>query len=599
MKLAFILVTAFATIFRAAHSNEVLIKSTDDFLEFIENVNSGNDFSDDTVVLNSDLDFSGHSSIDVIAPVRETPFSGTFTGQGHLIRNLHINTTERYAGLFGYTRGATLKNFMLDETCTVTSHAVWASDVFVGGILGRCYTVGKACHFDNAVSKAAVTFSGRAGSDASVGGLIGSCDYSNYYCSIKNNANFGAVTVTAAGVTDWFAQLGGIVGLCGGNSEKRCKIHDCLNYGSLTHSGTAKNVIIGGIVGTMSSATNVQNCVSAGSILNQNSGKYNHVGGIAGYAFNEDSSLARSYWLPSVGVDKAVGYNVTELEIDEPVVQGEASEEMVAALNGYAASNGWDMWALNLNGATFALQLNGAVIFTSKYEIIQIPNFASYEGYTFSGLYADPEIRVPVKDFVIEEDTVFYSTWTLNEYNITFVFNETYNETWNFSFTEEVDLPELDQRAGHTAEWCTADRTTCDPAIMHPRNLILYPTYTAINNSESSGELDIEDIGDASHYVMITFNMEAMFTAEVEDIISKYSEDNKHHVIGIEANGVYKEVTIKFDNPEAALKFVNELKSNPADAKKDKIVKVTFLDDSLFSASISFLPLSFLFNFLI
>lgn len=581
MQVSRILLIAAGALLKLSHCNEYVIDSPEAFVQFALDVNSGTNFLDDTVVLDCDIDFAAYAgAVTPVGYTRDQSFAGIFIGQGHVIRNLHINASERYSGLFGYSRGATIKNFMLDESCSVTSTYVSPNDAFVGGVLGRCYTSTKPCVFDNAVSKAAVTYAGRANSDVGVGGIVGSCEFSNYYCSIKNCANFG--TVMDAGTTPWFSVIGGIVALSSGSDEKRCKLHNNLNYGALVHRGSAKDVVIGGIVGNMRSVTNVQNCVSAGPIANERPGDYNHVGGLAGYAFTQGSSLDRNFWFPDVGAADPVGYNSSAVHVANSRL-GAPSESMLGLLNRYAASQKWDMWALNLNRATFTLRLNGAVTFASDYQVIQIPDFSLYEGYTFSGLFMDEALEVPVTNFVITEDTTVYSSWTLNEYTITFVFNDTHSETATLNFTDVIDLPLLPERPGLVARWCTMDNTTCDPNRMHPMDLVMYPRWVVPEVEESSSSVDMENVGTASHHVQVTFKMEAMLTVEVEDIIRKHGGESVHEVLTIEDAGINTVVVIAFENLEDAEEFVYSIKSDPAQARKDKIIKILYLDDALFS----------------
>ena len=49
------------------------------------------------------------------------PYIGCFDGQGHTISNLTMNSGGNYVGLFGVVSGgATIKNFVLDETCSIS-----------------------------------------------------------------------------------------------------------------------------------------------------------------------------------------------------------------------------------------------------------------------------------------------------------------------------------------------------------------------------------------------------------------------------------------------------------------------------------------------
>lgn len=584
-----VLLFAAAAIFHVALCNEVLLSTVNDFVDFMNSVNSGNDYKDDTVLLDNSLNFEDYKGTLVPIGTMGSFFSGVFNGQGNLFSNLHINTTERLAGLFGYTQGATIKNFMLDETCSIESTHESLNGIHMGGALGRCYTHVKHCVFDNAVNKATITFSGKTESDIVLGGVIGTCIFADYYCSIKNCANFA--TVTNTGTTDWFTEIGGVVGICSGTEDNRCKLHNNLNYGDLYNKGTSKDVIMGGIVANMYSTTNVQSCVNLGKIYNESPGRYNHIGGIAGYAYTEVSSLARNYWGADVGADSAVGFIREEALVEDSNIMTSPNEDMILNLNKVASSNNWNMWALNLNHATFQLELNGWVIFSSTLDVIHLPNLATYEGYHFTGFYLDHEHTEPMTNFIITEDTKIHSIWIPKDYSVEFVFNETYNETLTITFATKFDFPKLPERDGYIARWCTDDLITCDPERMPPYDLVLYPTYTMPESSSSSSSDNYAEFNNsASRYVRIVFKLESMYTTEVEDVIRKYGGESTHEVISIDEDGLTTVVVIRFDRLEDAIEFIEGIRESKSQAKADKIHDISYLDESLYSYSVSILP---------
>ena len=97
------------------------INSADDFTDFANNVNNGNNnYARETVYLTKDLDFTGYSSSSVpVGKSNDTKvFRGTFEGNGHVISNLKVSSDEfRYLGLFGYSRGTIIKNLVVDGSC--------------------------------------------------------------------------------------------------------------------------------------------------------------------------------------------------------------------------------------------------------------------------------------------------------------------------------------------------------------------------------------------------------------------------------------------------------------------------------------------------
>ena len=107
---------------QGALSKEHHINSTGDFIQFSKNVSSGTSFNGTTVFLDADIDFSGIS--EQFEPIgNDNCFRGTFDGQGHTISNLNVTSNSTYVGLFGYSKGATIK------TLFWTLHALFQEPV--------------------------------------------------------------------------------------------------------------------------------------------------------------------------------------------------------------------------------------------------------------------------------------------------------------------------------------------------------------------------------------------------------------------------------------------------------------------------------------
>ena len=121
----------------AVVGTEVKINNVDDFILFKGNVNSGITYSGSTVFLDSDLDFNG-KTFEPVGISTSNYFRGVFDGQGHVIRNLKMSLSSQYAGLFGYSGGMTIRNVILDSSCSITTSLSDSDNVFIGGISGRC-----------------------------------------------------------------------------------------------------------------------------------------------------------------------------------------------------------------------------------------------------------------------------------------------------------------------------------------------------------------------------------------------------------------------------------------------------------------------------
>ena len=107
-----------------------IINSAEDLLAFQHAVNSQGLISLNAR-MKADLDLSSISS--ELDPIGTTqyPYIGTFDGEGHTISGLTMKSNNNYTGLFGIVSGgATIRNFVLDETCSISGSA------FVGLIGG-------------------------------------------------------------------------------------------------------------------------------------------------------------------------------------------------------------------------------------------------------------------------------------------------------------------------------------------------------------------------------------------------------------------------------------------------------------------------------
>ncbi|MBR5395525.1 MAG: CotH kinase family protein [Bacteroidaceae bacterium] len=108
----------------------LIISSPEDFLAFQKAVNYYG-LTGLNGRIEADLDLTSVSS--KMEPIGTTgnPYVGRFDGQGHTLSGLTMKSSSNYVGLFGVVGGgAIIKNFVLDETCSIRGNA------FVGIIGG-------------------------------------------------------------------------------------------------------------------------------------------------------------------------------------------------------------------------------------------------------------------------------------------------------------------------------------------------------------------------------------------------------------------------------------------------------------------------------
>lgn len=235
-----------------------------------------------TITLMSDIDLSSYANWQPIGLTNMYPFRGTFDGNNHVIKNLNINSSDRYCGLFGYL-GTTDK--LIPDCGTIENLGVINGSVtgleyvsgvvgaarygcivkncynagvnvtgvnFVGGVVGYGYSAVSNCYNNSTIRG--------SGAQGGVGGVIGNTEGTLTECYNTGNI-FGAGRY-----------LGGVVGVSFGT------VSNCYNMGKID-SDTTLDVSLGGVVGTNSGQT--LNCYNAGDI-SSNGGIGSSVGGVVG-----------------------------------------------------------------------------------------------------------------------------------------------------------------------------------------------------------------------------------------------------------------------------------------------------------------------------
>lgn len=222
-------------------------------------------------------------------------YAGTFDGGGHTIKGLYVKGAG-YAGLFGYTNGATIKNVTVDGYVEGTLH--------VGGIVGY----GNRTTVTGCTNAATVK-----GGCSYVGGIVGWLYYNNG--NVRNCANLGSVRAQIDSDRE-DARVGGIVGYV----KLSKTIADCYNAGSIAiqDNGTGKKYNVsyfGGIIGrneVMDYPCYISNCYSVGSLTYRGSASA-EIYGIAGDATG--CVISHCYWLEGTA-ESGVGdnpYQTTDL----------------------------------------------------------------------------------------------------------------------------------------------------------------------------------------------------------------------------------------------------------------------------------------------
>ena len=420
--------------------SELRIHNANELIKFSDSVNTGLLYTGTTVFLESDIDFTDELSQQFVPIGKDDGyyFLGTFDGQGHAINNLTVNTYTRYAGLFGYSKGATFKNLVLGDSSSVTSSgdSPYSSVAHAGGVIGYCIAIKGPCNFESVVNMASVTFSGKL-SDLNdnlyVGGLAGILTSSFHESTVKNCANYGPVTQSGQ---SGLSHIGGLFGSSNGfSSWKNVYVQNCLNYGTIAHRGKTLNYfVIGGLIGRVQS-NDIDNCANYGKIESHEYESHALIGGIVGTITH--SSISRSYWsehdrydayasLSFVAVEGITKFGES-LELNETVSVGAyTGASLLDALNAAADHyrlRDYSHWALNRNESTVAFAVNNArspVVLSAQF--ILLPSLADDGSLHFNGWYTDSGCTAPLTDFVFAADTELYGKYEkeFRRYAITF-----------------------------------------------------------------------------------------------------------------------------------------------------------------------------------
>lgn len=211
---------------------------------FRDKVNSATKTADTQICaeLTKDIDLSGEAWTPIgigDAFYAGTPsYSGTFDGKGHTIKNLSIDSSAHYVGLFGYVYGGTIRNLTVSGSVKGSEHT--------GGIAGAA----NGGTFENCANQCAVQ-------GGTTGGIIGFATEEGILI-VRDCYNVGSITTTTGN------SVGGIIGQCINTSGT---IRNCYNAGTVT--GTAS---VGAIIGNPVS-DRIYNCYYLdGSVIRNGNG---------------------------------------------------------------------------------------------------------------------------------------------------------------------------------------------------------------------------------------------------------------------------------------------------------------------------------------
>ena len=439
-----------------------VITSAAELIEFSDSVNNGTSFKGTTVLLGNDIDFSvvskNYTPTGPLTPSRTSVyFSGTFDGQGYVVRNLNIESSHYEVGLLGFSRGTTVRNVVTDASCSVTGTYVGDYYSYVAGILGHCIAFDNKCVVESCVNMATVSFSGRLNKLTPItGGVAGECEPRNYSCVIKGCVNYG--TITFSGSAGWNTYVGGVLGKIYTDIGGQALIQNCLNYGTAVSKGsTNQTLYMGGVTAFIDIGNRkIENCVNFGLVQNAGStSKQKYSGSIVG-CLNNNSAM-HCYWEEEIGLvgceGKDTGTVSDLLSFNTSFVLSDG-RTLVTVLNENAGSTAnWSVVEYHCNGGHLQMSQNLDVV--KAIELDGRLRQATKENNRFLGWYTDAQYTQEVSRQSLSEFVTVYAKygWT-----VSFDTNGgTQCKQLVLEYNEHFSLPDT-TKVGHTFAGWTPDK---------------------------------------------------------------------------------------------------------------------------------------------
>lgn len=557
-----------------------------------------------TVFLEADIDFTNVT--DNFVPIgKEYNFTGVFDGKGHIISGLKLNSSYESIGLFGYAKDATIKNVIIDESCSIESHAK-GTLIYTGSVIGKCSGSNQGCRVESIVNMGRVVSHENKG-NSYIGGIAGFVSENNGH--LINCVNYGDVMLLNGNS----GRVGGIVG-----HSNSFNIQNCLNYGRIRLNKN-NGGSVGGIAGSNGGV--IENCISVGEIsLNEGT-----IGAIVGDA-QSGSSIIHCFWTDNVKYNNTYGQRGKETYNEENATIVVLNATSVDKLNQYASDRNWNSWILNLDNRSFSFNFNNnEQSLMLNFQLAPLLRLSGDDNHTFHGWFTDniftknftgspnetalyssygvlhtltfvgkggnvtvnstqaegSMTAFPDKSFYImaghtfngwnpdnttvpDDDATLTALYIRNNYTVSFVFGNGTNATYAFGYNDRIVYPNVSRRRGYTfSGWSS------NISFMGCSNITIKALWE-----------------ESSEYVEIVFGKVGITKEKVEEIITEYTQDE--FVIKKfdpdEDNGETK-VIIKFQDKTSAENFVENIKETYDPTTGISIKKVGYIPSGIMSLS--------------
>lgn len=219
---------------------------------------------------------------------KDEPFTGTFDGNGHIIKNLKIKTDDNYVGLFGYV----CSNEDAKETVKFGEE--------------------KMTFYHNGIVKNLQVQDANIKTDGNYVGIIAGC--------IDDTARIFSVSAKYGEIDADKDNVGGIVGAVKGDEAE---IYSC--YSTATIEAKGENV--GGIVGDLGSGR-LSAAYTTSEIIYKGKNDPEHFGAIVGNCEDEEDSLKNVFYDSTLSEDYDDSFKAIDDKNYDGIAEGVETEKL-------------------------------------------------------------------------------------------------------------------------------------------------------------------------------------------------------------------------------------------------------------------------------
>ena len=322
-------------------TEDIQIWNKADIEEFRDKVNEGRTFEGKKIYVKDNINLEGTQS-NQWTPIgsKDTPFKGTFEGNGYTIENIYLTKADcKESGLFGVAKEANIQNVnvtgkietnnfgagivaVAEKNCKIFNCKNYVSitqkgnSYFVEGYPsgdGTSASGISAFAYDGCEFKKCINY-GNIVSNVQTGGIVGHTNRNITIDSCGNEGNISGGTSTAGII----ARIG--IDLEEEKEQYTINIQNCYNRGNITATRIIDTPFPGGICGCIMRGEEViiNNCYNMGNIeanetLPTNLGVGGILGGIGNWSMQAYATITNSYSIGNISCTNVNGISLGKI----------------------------------------------------------------------------------------------------------------------------------------------------------------------------------------------------------------------------------------------------------------------------------------------